>query len=180
MEDLKYPIGKFNEPQNASAENIKEWIRALEELPAALRAAVESMNDEQLDTPYREGGWTPRQVVHHLADSHMNSYIRFKLAVTENNPVIKPYEEARWAELTEARFAPVEISLNLLEALHKRWTIFLRNLSAEDWNRTYHHPESGKDWKLTHVLALYAWHGKHHLAHITSLCNRMNWKMEVA
>ena len=175
MQDLRYPIGKFAMPLSAGAGDLQGWMAVLEEFPAKLSAAVESLSNEQLDTPYREGGWTVRQVVHHVADSHLNSYLRFKLAVTEDNPTIKPYLEERWAELKEAREAPVEISLRLLDALHRRWTLFLKNLSEEEWARTYHHPDPGRDWKLTSALALYAWHCNHHLAHITDLAARMGW-----
>jgi DinB superfamily len=175
MNDLKYPVGSFTDPGTASAGEVQQWIRTLEEFPAMLRSTVGSMNDNQLDTRYREGGWSVRQVVHHLADSHMNAYIRFKLALTERNPTIKPYLEDRWGELKEARQAPVEISLQILEALHRRWVLSLRNMTTEEWERTYYHPESGKEWKLSSVLALYAWHCRHHHAHITNLAMRLGW-----
>jgi len=175
IDKLKYPIGKFKAPETFSKELSEAWIREIEELPFRLRSVVSKLNDEQLSTPYRDGGWTVRQVVHHLADSHLNSYIRFKLAMTEDHPTIKPYEEDRWAELEEAKHAPVEISLVLIEALHARWVLFLKNLTEEDLMRTFYHPESKRDYQLRTILALYAWHGNHHLAHITSLMKRNEW-----
>jgi hypothetical protein len=175
LDQLKYPIGKFSRPTSVSANDIAQWISEIENLPAQLRKAVEILNDKQLDTPYRPDGWTVRQVVHHLPDSHLNSYIRFKLALTEDNPTIKPYLEERWAELPEAKTAPVNVSLDLLESLHKRWALMLRNISPEQRKRTFFHPESKKDFPLDVILALYAWHGKHHLAHITELKKRMGW-----
>ena len=175
LTDLRYPIGNFKDPVEVTSDQVLAWILILEKFPAELRATVEKMNDGQLDTPYREGGWTVRQVVHHLVDSHVNSYVRFKLAVTETNPVIKPYFEELWGELPDAKEGPIDFSLNFLEALHKRWTFFLRRMKPEEWQRTYVHPESGKVWKLTSVLALYAWHCKHHHAHITTLAARMGW-----
>jgi len=175
IEKLKYPIGKFKSPSAFSAEETNGWIRTIEALPAKLRKVVSTLNDDQLDTPYRDGGWTVRQVIHHLADSHLNSYIRFKLAMTEDHPTIKPYHEDRWAELQEAKHAPSEISLSLLEALHTRWVIFLKTLSQDDLKRTFHHPESKRDYQLGVILALYAWHSEHHLAHIISLMERKGW-----
>ncbi len=175
IENLKYPIGKFSAPKEYSATWADQWILAIEELPARLRATLKNLTDKQLDTPYRDGGWTVRQVVHHLADSHMNAYIRFKLAMTEDTPTIKPYQEELWAELSEARHAPVEISLSIVDALHKRWILFLKTLSEDDLKRKYHHPDSKKDFELRTVLALYAWHSNHHLAHITSLMAREGW-----
>jgi hypothetical protein len=175
-EKLKYPIGKFSAPKEFSKGLYAQWIETIAGLPGKLKSGVNALNDAQLDTPYREGGWTVRQVVHHLADSHMNSYIRFKLAMTEDLPTIKPYFEERWAELDEAKNAPVELSLSLLEALHARWVVFLRTLSEDDLKRKFHHPESKKDFELRSILALYAWHCNHHLAHITSLKERKGWK----
>jgi uncharacterized damage-inducible protein DinB len=172
---LRYPVGRFADPGPVSAGQIGEWIGELESFPAELHATVSGMDDRKLDTPYRDGGWTVRQVVHHLADSHMNAYIRFKLALTEDNPAIRPYKEALWAEEKEARTAPVAVSLDLLQALHRRWVLVLRNMDGEAWKRTYFHPESQRDWRLTSVLAMYAWHGRHHRAHITSLAVRMGW-----
>src|SRR5688572_25555372 len=173
MDPLKYPIGEFAEPDGYPEEKITEWIREMENFPAQLRACVTSLESTLLDTPYRDGGWTVRQVVHHLADSHVNCYVRIKLALTEDCPVIKPYNEAVWAELPEARSGPVELSLDLLDAVHRRLVVVLKGMRPGDWDRAYHHPESGKNWKLGNVLALYAWHGRHHLAHITSLAARL-------
>lgn len=149
------------------------WIREIGALPGLLKEAVGNMDDEQLDTAYRPGGWTVRQVVHHVADSHMNAYVRFKLALTEENPVIKPYEQGRWAELPDYEM-PVDISLTLLEAVHGRLHKLLSGLSAEDLNRTFLHPESG-EVKVGENIGMYAWHGRHHLAHITSLSKRQGW-----
>jgi len=174
MEDLQYPVGKFNPKPAISANERRAMIREIEEAPAHLRRAVEGLDEAQLDTPYRPGGWTVRQVVHHLPDSHLNSYIRFKLAVTEIHPTIKPYEQQLWAELPEAKTAPIEISLRLLESLHERWVLFLRNLTEADFSKTINHPESGV-MNLDRVLQLYAWHGRHHVAHIISLRKRMGW-----
>jgi uncharacterized damage-inducible protein DinB len=139
-----------------------------------MRAAVARLTDEQLDTPYRDGGWTVRQVVHHVPESHLNSYVRFKLALTEHEPTIKPYFEDRWAELEDARTAPIELSLNLLDAVHGRWVWFLRSLKPTDFERAFQHPDLGKV-TLDKNVALYAWHGRHHVAHITSLRERMGW-----
>jgi hypothetical protein len=146
----------------------------IEQAPARLRAVVAGLSDAQLDTPYRPVGWTVRQVVHHVPDSHLNSYVRFRLALTEKEPTIKPYDESRWAELTDARTAPIEISLALLESLHARWTLLLHSLKPEDFSREFRHPELGTV-SLDKNLALYAWHGRHHVAHIASLRERMGW-----
>ena len=175
LETLRYPVGKFSAPKEFSTALSREWIGAIEDLPKKLNQAVTNLDDTQLDTPYRDGGWTVRQVVHHLADSHMNSYIRFKLAMTEDLPTIKPYFEERWAELEDAKHAPVEISLSLLEALHKRWVAFLKTLTEDDLKRKFHHPESNRDFELRAILALYAWHSNHHLAHIATLKERKGW-----
>lgn len=174
MTDLSYPIGRFQFEGEVTPARRAEWIDQIEEAPAKLRAAVSGLSGQQLDTPYRPGGWTVRQVVHHLPDSHLNSYVRFKLALTEDAPTIKPYNEALWAELGEARTAPVEISLALLDALHRRWVLFLRSLRPEDFARTFRHPALGI-MTLDRNVALYAWHGRHHVAHITSLRERMGW-----
>ncbi len=175
LNQLKYPIGKFSLPAAISPEDIRQWIAEIEMLPGLLRNAVEPLNDAQLNTPYRPQGWTVRQVVHHLPDSHLNSYIRFKLALTEDNPVIKPYREEQWAELPDGKTAPIAVSLVLLESLHQRWVSALRNITPEQWRRTFFHPESKRDLRLDSVLALYAWHGKHHLAHLVELKKRMEW-----
>jgi hypothetical protein len=179
IEQLKYPIGRFRSPAEFSKTSFEKWIQIIADLPAKLEAAVIHLDDEQLDTPYREGGWTIRQVVHHLADSHLNSYVRFKLAMTEDLPTIKPYHEDRWAELEDAKHAPVSISISLLETLHNRWVLFLRTLSEDDFRRKFHHPESNKDFELRSILALYAWHCNHHLAHITTLSDRKGWNKKI-
>jgi uncharacterized damage-inducible protein DinB len=142
--------------------------------PAALRKAVEGLTEAQLDTPYRPGGWSVRQVAHHVPDSHMNAYVRFKLAVTEDSPTIKPYDEAAWAELADVKTVPVATSLALLDAVHERWVAFLRSLGEADWARTFRHPELGVV-PLEKNLALYAWHGRHHVAHVTALRERIGW-----
>ncbi len=175
MNDPRYPIGKFQAPPGYDPVVRATFIRQIEEAPARLREAVSGLSEQQLDHPYREGGWTVRQVVHHLPDSHMNSYIRFKLAVTEDGPTIKPYDEAQWAKLHDATTGVVEVSLALLEALHHRWVLFLRSLSEAQLSRTFRHPELGMI-SLDQNLALYAWHGRHHVAHITALRDRMGWR----
>jgi len=174
-ETLQYPVGKFRRPEKVSEEQRQASIGSIAETPARLRSAVAGLSPAQLATPYRPGGWTVRQVVHHLPDSHMNSYVRFRLALTEDEPTIKPYDEARWAELTDAKTAPIEASLALLENLHERWVALLRSLSAADWTRTFRHPEMGV-MTLEQNLALYDWHGRHHVAHITSLREREGWR----
>ena len=173
--DLRYPVGKFHRPETLSAEERRASIDTIADAPARLRAAIAGLDAAQLDTPYRPGGWTVRQVVHHVPDSHMNAYVRFKLAATEDEPTIKTYEEARWAELADAKSAPIEPSLALLENLHKRWVLFLRAIAPEDWSRKFRHPELGT-MTLEQNLALYAWHSRHHVAHLTALRERQNWK----
>jgi uncharacterized damage-inducible protein DinB len=170
--DLRYPIGKFEMGQQITEEKRQKWIEKIAEAPARLREAVQGLTEEQLDTPYRPGGWTVRQVVHHLADSHMTSFIRFKLALTEEEPLIKPYDEAKWAELEDSRGVAPELSLSLLDVLHQRWVILLSSMSDSDYQRAFRHPEIGTV-TLEKVLGLYAWHGLHHIAHITSLSERM-------
>lgn len=172
--DPRYPIGKFDKNIIVTSEMRNEFINTIEELSAELRKEVEPLNDEQLNTRYREGGWTVRQVVHHLPDSHLNSYVRFKLALTENNPTIKTYEEHLWAELKDSFETPVSVSLTLLESLHTRWAVLLRSLTDEEFSKTIQHPEWG-NISLNTMLAMYAWHCKHHLAHITELKKRMGW-----
>lgn len=174
MNDPRYPIGKFSYPGPLTPEQKRQCLDDIEQAPVRLRAAVRGLADKQLDTPYREGGWTVRQVIHHVPDSHMNSYIRFKLALTEDVPTIKPYMEDRWAELPEAKQAPIDVSLVLLDSLHRRWMLVLRGLTDADWQRTFRHPELGP-MTLEKTLALYSWHGRHHVAHVTSLRERMRW-----
>jgi hypothetical protein len=174
MDDLRYPIGKFRFPDAVGTRELLEFIDQIAEAPARMRAAVAGLDDAQLDTPYRPDGWTVRQVVHHVPDSHMNSYVRFRLALTEDDPVIKPYEEARWAQLADARAMPIEPSLALLESLHARWVPLLRSLREAEWKRSFRHPELGLV-RLEQNAALYAWHGRHHVGHITALRQRMGW-----
>jgi hypothetical protein len=173
--DLRYPVGQFDNSEPITAESRNKFIDEIEETPRGLRDAVAGLTDEQLETPYRPGGWTVRQVVHHLPDSHLNSYMRFKLAATEEQPLIRTYHEERWAELSDARTGPIDISLDLLETLHRRWVLFLRSLSEQELARTFQHPEWGSV-DLSKAIAMYAWHGRHHVAHITALRERMGWK----
>jgi len=172
--DLRYPIGEFKYEKSLSDDEREACIAKIEETPARMRAAVAGLNQEQLDTPYRPDGWTVRQVVHHVPESHLTSYTRFKLAITEDEPTVKPYFEDRWAQLDDARQAPISLSLDLLDAVHGRWIWFLRSLKQEDFQRTFRHPEIGIV-SLDKNVALYAWHGPHHVAHITSLRERMGW-----
>lgn len=174
MADPRYPIGKFKFEGSLNHAQLQKLIDDIEQTPARLRAAVQGLSDSQLDTPYREGGWTVRQVVHHVPDSHVNAYVRFKLALTEDEPTIRPYMEDRWAELPEAKSAPVELSLSFLEALHKRWTIVLRELKEGDFKRSFRHPDLGIV-TLEKNTALYSWHGRHHVAHITNLRESKGW-----
>ncbi len=172
--DLSYPVGRFDVRAPVAAEQVPGWIRQIADTPARLRAAVEGLSPEQLDTPYRPGGWTVRQVVHHLPDSHVNAYTRFKLALTEHEPTIKTYDEAAWAELEDTRSTPPAVSLALLDALHDRWVRLLDSLGPEDFARTLRHPELGTI-RVDGMLGLYAWHGRHHVAHVTGLRERMGW-----
>lgn len=174
LEKLRYPIGRYHFNPDAGTAEIKKWIRDIGNLPQNLKKAVKGLNDKKLDTPYREGGWTVRQVVHHLADSHINAYCRVKLALTENVPAIKPYDEKAWAMLSDSN-ASIKISLSVLEGLHERWVLLLKKFSAEDFSRKYFHPESKREIPLKELVALYSWHSRHHVAHITSLRKRMKW-----
>lgn len=176
--DLRYPIGKATEQPDSGAaydEQIRlNRLADIEITPGLLEHAILNLDEHQLNTVYREGGWTVKQVVHHVADSHMNAYTRFKLALTEDNPVIKPYDENAWANLADSNL-PVNISLTLLHALHKRWVELMKSMSEADWQKTFFHPEQQQTITLWNVLATYAWHGKHHTAHITALRERMGW-----
>ena len=172
--DLRYPIGPFQFDGQPSESQLKQFISDIEQAPARFRAALAGLSEPQLDTPYRPGGWTVRQVTHHVPESHMNAYVRMKLALTEDNPTIKPYDEARWAETPDVRNTPVAVSLALLEALHQRWVTLLTALGPTDFARTLVHPESGS-WTIGRYVAPYAWHGKHHVAHITTLREHMGW-----
>ena len=173
---LRYPIGKFRFPEAVSTAERNTFVEQIAQAPERLRAAVSGLGDAQLDTPYRPGGWTVRQVVHHVPDSHLNSYTRFRLALTEEEPTIKPYREDQWAELPDARTAPVEVSLRLLECLHSRWVALLRSLTDAQWKRKFRHPDLGGLITLEQNAALYAWHSGHHVAHIANLRERMGWK----
>jgi len=174
MTDPRYPIGRFQRPASIDPAELLIATNVIEQAPADFRAAVEGWTDAQLDTPYREGGWTVRQVLHHVPESHMNSFIRFKLALTEVEPTIKPYDESAWAELADGKAGPVEPSLRLLESLHERWVFLLRQLTPAQWQRTFNHPQNGV-MRLDMTALLYAWHSRHHMAHITSLAQRMGW-----
>jgi uncharacterized damage-inducible protein DinB len=172
--DLRYPIGNFSYDGAMTDARRAACVTRIAAAPAALRAAVAGLSDAQLDTPYRPGGWTVRQVVHHVPESHMNAYVRFKLALTEDSPVIKTYEEAEWARLADVRQTPIEVSLTLLDALHARWLPVLRSLDDAQWQRTFRHPEWGAI-RIDQTLGLYAWHGRHHVAHVTGLRERQGW-----
>lgn len=172
--DLRYPIGKFESVTSLTPDQRRECIDAIAEVPTRLAAAVANLTPAQLDTPYRPGGWTVRQLVHHFADSHMNAFTRFKLALTEDEPMVKTYEESLWAELADAKTLPIEPSLAIIDNLHKRWVILLRSLAPADYSRKFRHPEWGAA-TVDFLLAQYAWHGKHHVAHITSLRERNGW-----
>ena len=172
-EDLRYPVGKFDK-STIGADRRAEFIQTISDLPKNIKAAVADLNDSQLDTPYRPGGWTVRQTVHHVADSHINSYMRFKLALTEDEPpTIVPYYEDRWAELSDSKL-PIDISLAIIDGIHRRWSTLLNSMSHDDFQRIFKHPETG-DWTLDGALALYAWHSRHHTSHITRLRDREGW-----
>lgn len=174
MENLSYPIGKYA-PQPFSEKQLQEWLIDIQFLPAHLENAVLNLDAAQLDTAYRPDGWTVKQLVHHVADSHMNAYIRFKLGLTEDNPTIKPYEEKLWAEMDDTKNLPINISLTLLHSLHARWVEVLKSIEGSEWERTVVHPEHGKQMTLWYLLGMYAWHSRHHTAHITALRERMKW-----
>ena len=172
--DLRYPVGKFEARSGFSPDERKNLIGEIAATPQRMRDAVRGLDDKRLDTPYREGGWTVRQVVHHVPDSHVNAYIRLKFALTEDTPTIKPYDQAVWAMLPDSQKTPIETSLTLLESLHERWVILLRSIAPQDFARKFTHPEHGPvniDW----LVSMYAWHGRHHVGHITSLRERMGW-----
>jgi hypothetical protein len=175
LDPLKYPIGKFTKPEVISSENIVHWISAISSFPQRLIHEVSHLNDEQLETQYRPGGWTIRQVIHHCADSHLNSITRFKLALTEEQPTIKPYFEERWAELADCKKMPILPSLKILEGIHERWTVLLKSLKDEDFGRTFIHPEHGTKISIGENIGIYAWHSNHHLAHITMAKRSNKW-----
>ncbi|MFN3267238.1 MAG: YfiT family bacillithiol transferase [Deinococcales bacterium] len=172
--DPRFPIGKFNKQASYSAAERTANLEVIRQTPAHLKAALEGLSDSQLETPYREGGWTLRQVAHHIPDSHMNAYIRCKLALTENNPTIKPYDQEAWALLSDTKSVPLEVSVQLLSMLHLRWVALFESFTEADWQRTYNHPVGGLT-TLEQMLALYAWHGAHHVAHITTLRQNKGW-----
>jgi hypothetical protein len=172
-DDLRYPVGRYTPGGQITREQRDEWLGQVAEAPARLRAAVQDLGDAQLDTPYRDGGWTVRQVVHHVPDSHMNAYTRMKLGLTEDSPMVKTYDESAWANLPDAR-QPIEVSLVLLEMLHERWVPLLRGLDEQQWKRTFRHPEWG-EITIDDALGMYAWHCRHHVAHITRLRERQGW-----
>ncbi len=174
MTDPRYPIGRFFPDLNPTSETRARHIEEIAGLPSRMRRAVSGLSPDQINTPYRDGGWTLQQVVHHVADSHLNAYIRFKLTMTADTPTINAYDEVAWAQLKDTPGTPVEVSVSLLESLHTRWIVLLKSLGTEDFQRKFNHPESGlhdADW----LLSLYSWHGNHHLAHVTSLRERMKW-----
>ncbi len=175
MNDLRYPIGKFTKPEVITEALLNQFISDIETFPLRIKNAVNDLSDEQLDTPYRPEGWTIRQVVNHCADSHMNSLMRLKLALTEETPTIKPYFEERWAELSDSKSMPVEPALKMLEGIHKRWVVLLKSLTEKDWERKFIHPQSGREFTIAVNTALYAWHCNHHLAHITTLKKSKDW-----
>jgi hypothetical protein len=174
MSDPRYPLGRFTPDPNPTPATRNRHIEQIAATPSAMRQTISGLTKDQLDTPYREGGWSVRQVIHHVPDSHLNAYIRFKWALTEDAPTIKPYDEGAWAQMKDSELTPVDVSLTLLESLHARWTVLLQSLRVEDFQRKFIHPDSGPhdlDW----LLGLYSWHGNHHVAHITSLRERMGW-----
>src|ERR1700674_296958 len=173
--ELRYPVGKFDFEAPVNAADYPKLIAAIAETPVALRSAVAGLSRDQLETRYRPGGWKVKQVVHHVPDSHLNAYTRFKLALTEDVPTIKPYEEAKWAELPDSQRVPIDVSLDLLDSLHQRWVALLKSMDVADFNRGLRHPEHDRVLTLAQILALYAWHGRHHVAHITSLRKRKGW-----
>ncbi len=175
LEELKYPIGHFVRPASIDPWIVKDWIAQIEALPVKVSDLVTPMSETQLDTPYRSGGWTVRQVVHHLSDSHHHSYIRFKWALTEENPVIKPYLEKEWAQLFDSVSGPIDLSLSHLNAVHAKLVYLLYGLSEQDLKRTFIHPVGNTETSLDENIGRYAWHGNHHLAHIQALSDRNNW-----
>ena len=176
LEKLKYPIGKFSCPTEISEEELKMWLNIIEKFPARLEILVADLNDEQLDTTYRPDGWTVRQVIHHCADSHLNSILRFKWALTENVPTIKPYDQDGWAKLGDSLEAPIEFSISLLKSLHAKWVYLLRKLTKEDLKKTFYNPETEKELTLETTIGIYSWHCEHHYSHIANLIKNKNWK----
>ncbi|MGV6831500.1 MAG: YfiT family bacillithiol transferase [bacterium] len=177
LDKLRYPIGKFSCPDNISDQQLNEWIDVLEQFPKNIRTLVENLSDDQLDTPYRPGGWTVRQVVHHVSDSHHHSYIRFKWALTEDKPVIKYYYEAKWAELPDAKNDPIDLSLNHLSAVHAKLVNLLRKMNDDDFDKSFIHPEHNEETSLRENVGKYAWHSNHHFAHVSNLIAANNWQI---
>lgn len=176
LEQLKFPIGKFEKPTTITKDDLLNWISEISTFPSRLKNEVNHLTNQQLDTKYRPEGWTIRQVVHHCADSHMNSLIRLKLTLTEDQPTVKPYYEERWAELADSKNMPIEPSLKMIEGIHERWAVLLNNLSESDYSKIFIHPEHGKAFRIDENIGMYAWHCNHHLAHITETKKRNNWK----
>ncbi len=176
IETLRYPIGRFAKSETYSSDEIKSCIQIISALPSKFINLMGSWDEEKLDTPYRPDGWTVRQLVHHVADSHINAYVRFRLALTEDNPTIKPYKEELWAELADAKSATADLSLQLMKQVHLRWVLLMNSLDAEDLARTYHHPETNRSIPLDEVIAQYAWHSEHHYQHAFGLAERMGWR----
>jgi DinB superfamily len=172
--DPRYPVGQY-EPRPFSEHQKQDWLNDLKFLPQLLENAILNLDEAQLQTPYRDGGWTVQQLIHHVADSHINAYCRFKLGLTEENPTIRPYEEKAWALLNDVQVIPINVSITLLYALHTRWYAAISDLTVKDWERTVYHPEAKKTMSLWHLLGNYSWHGRHHVAHITALRARMGW-----
>lgn len=168
-QNLRYPIGQFIKPTNIEKSHLDSWIETIGSFPSVLHNILEAISESQLDIPYRKDGWTVRQVVHHCADSHINAFIRFKLAMTEDNPVIKPYKESLWSELEDSKYLPINSSLSIIQGIHYRWYILLKNLDADALKRKYTHPEHGKEFTLEEAIGMYSWHCQHHLAHIKSI-----------
>lgn len=175
LEQRKYPIGQFQAPDHISDVELDEYIKVIKDFPGRLKNLIENFSDDQLDTPYREGGWTVRQLINHIADSHINSFMRLKLALTEDNPVIKPYDEAKWAELQDSVNMPIKPAMRIIKGTHQRWVALLKSLTNKQLERTFHHPEHNKDYNLRHHLALYVWHCNHHYAHIENLKKEKGW-----
>lgn len=175
IEQASYPTGRYASPESYTARDVEKWINKIEALPSLLDPCIENMDEGMLNTPYRPGGWNSQQVIHHIADTHMNAYVRTKMTLTEDTPTIAPYDENLWAVMADTETVPVNISITLVHALHRRWVALLRSLQPTDWNRTYYHPEYKIHTPLWKLISLYAWHGHHHMEQLRGLRNRMNW-----
>lgn len=176
IDPIRYPVGKYEKPARILKSDVSKWRKEIERLPRDLKKLVSGLDDHQLDTPYREGGWTVRQVIHHLADSHMQAYCRIKLALTEDNPTVKPYEEKLWAELSDAKTADIKFSLYILTGLHKRWALCIKAMTKDDYKKTFFHPVHGRNQTVGEIIGLYAWHCRHHLSHIRNLIKAKGWQ----